>query len=640
MEGTVVERAPEAHCYRCESAEIAGVCVQCRQLMCLTHLPPSPARWVRWLGRLLYRLRVIDQPYDGSAVLCHDCQVRPLLPFLGLMLLLALAYLGFGGWTLAHGAVWGAAVVLIGLMWLGVLWLAPRQLVGKGAWSRRKTVQIMLRMDRCQIEEEVKGSVVLQTTGNYEVHVDEPSPRGTATLVLGFSKNDQEKVARFLRKQRKTARAKLSYRAGYILFKGRIHKRFSTTFGPSVKPLPGPVVALEDKLTNASILTGTAGLGTRSWEAQYGYVLNEKLAPVAFPVQVLPAIRPDSAQQVLDLTIQWRNPFPNTAPIAAQLIDSLEVLFPTRLAGIQYASPGYKSDSDPVKLPDGSEMIRLTWRRVPLSTRDQERQKRIFTIKFEKRILQIDSIQGAVTVIFRNSLAGLTGVEFFGSTGKLSPLDESVDITTKVETWYQLSMATLRHQETLVFPDSQLALPRKNNNEEEGDPLSNVPQPIDPSLAAKIVTPKTYVGVAPNAETVVHLTNALSEAGFHIQWVLENQPQTGSAADITHCSWDIGGRYYQGINPVAFHLMVSGEMKGYQNAGGSCHARVSLAVNGVHATDEMRAEIIETCHRLYREVDTTLNGLQMRSAGAADFWTFDTEFTAAPADADSQGAGF
>jgi hypothetical protein len=100
-----------------------------------------------------------------------------------------------------------------------------------------------------------------------------------------------------------------------------------------------------------------------------------------------------------------------------------------------------------------------------------------------------------------------------------------------------------------------------------------------------------------------------------------------------HRSWDIGGRYYQGINPIAFHLMISGEQTGQKTALTACQTTASLAINGVYATDEMRDEIINTCQRLYRAVDKTLKALQNTSTGANGYWQFGAGRPAAPIEA-------
>lgn len=606
MDGTVIDRAPQAHCHRCGAAEIAGVCTHCQQCMCQAHLPPAPRRVTRWIGRLLRRLRVVDQPYDGSALLCRDCQARPLVPFLFLILLLAIVYMIAGAWIWAGGAPGGAGLVAIGLLWLGLLWGAGRYLTG-GA-GRRETIAVTPRIDKRQIQEWARGHIVLDPQGDYTVK--ELSAEGRLTLGLSFSEADQKRVASFVNKQRKASRKHLRYHAGFVVLKGPVSNRPLPSPAFHVKPLSGPVVALHDRIADASFLTSTGGRAARQWEALYGYALFRAPEARTFPVQVLPAIRPDSEQRVLDLTVQWASPVPGAAAIAPYQIGLLRLEVPTSWGGIEYASGGLKTDVDPQQPQNASTTRVLRWERVSLSRRDLERQQRVFTIKFEQPVQQQDILRGAVHVSFWNSLSAMTGVECFLPSGKPSPLDESAAIATIVVANFDLSLATLRYQKTLVCPDPQPPAPfgaaspeaagQTSTETPAADAASAVPQDVAPRIAA----------IPPDADTVAQLTNALSEANFYIQWIVENRPQTGAAASVTHRYWDIGGRYYQGVNPVDFHLMVTGQQSSMHGAAGDGQTAVSLTVKGAYVTEAMRREIVNVWRRLDDVVAKTLESLE------------------------------
>lgn len=615
MDGTVIDRAPEAHCHRCDATEIAGVCTHCQQLMCQAHLPPAPRRIVHWVNRLLRRLRVINQHYDGSLLLCSDCQVRPLLPFLTLIVLMAVAYVSAGVWIWAGGASWGVAVVAIGLVWLGLLWAAGRYLTGGNGRRRRETITVIPRVDKRQIQEWARGHIVLDERGDYSVK--ELSTEGRMTLDFSFSEADQKRVANFVKKrrkaQRKARRNQLRYHAGFIVLKGRVSNRPLASPAFHVKPLPGPVVTLEDRIVDASFLTSAGGREARQWEALYGYSLFRNLEPKTFPVQVLPAIRPDSEQRVLDLTVQWFNPVTASAPIAPYQIGLLRLQVPTSWGGIESASAGYKTGDEPEQpaVPPTTRVLR--WERVSLSRRDLERQQRVFTIKFEQPIRQQDSLQGAVHVSFWNSLSGITGVEFFSPAGKPSPLDEGAAIATIVVANFDLNLATLRYQKTLVCPDPQPATPFDPSSPEPVEQTSHDSSPLGAEMQVpKIITPRT-AAIAPDAATVARLTNALSEADFYIQWMVENRPQIGAAASVTQRYWDIGGRYYQGVNPVDFHLMVTGQQAGQSSASDDRRTDVSLTVKGAYVTEAMRREIINVWHRLDDVVVKTLEALEQQA---------------------------
>lgn len=621
MDGTITLRASQAHCYRCGATEIAAVCARCQHLMCQTHRPPTPSGIAKWVGMLLRRLRVVKPPYDGSVLLCRDCQVRPLLPILSLILVLALGYIAFGLWTWANGALWGVGVLVIGLLWLGVLWFAARYLSGRDNRRWRETIHVNPRVDRRQVQEWIRGHIVLSEQGNYDVVG--MSAEGRLTLEFSFSEADQERVGDFVAKRHKARRSDLRYHAGFIVLGGRVSNQPLPLPTFQIKSLPGPVVVLEDMISNASFLTSTGGHEVRRWQALYSYGLLRKIEAENFNVQVLPAIRPDTKQRVLDLTVQWLHPIPEPASIMAYQIGSLMVQVPRSWGSVEYASEGYKPGIDEMIPGDKTNSRVLRWENVSLSPHHQREQQRVFTVKFDQPICQTDSIQGLVHVTFYNSLSGVTGVEFFSPTGQSSQLDEDITIETIVVANFDLNLATLRHQRVLMFPNPHPDalidpkcpgtidfLPKETGRE------------CDKLLTIKAV-PKKGAAIPPDTATVVHLTNALSEAGFFINWIIENPPHTGSAADITCRYWDVGGRYYQGVNPIDFHLIITGDQQGPESARLNCQTDINLSVKGAFIDDDMRCEIVNVWSRLNDVLAEALDTLQQRPGSGDTLWEMD-----------------
>jgi hypothetical protein len=430
------------------------------------------------------------------------------------------------------------------------------------------------------------------------------------TLGLSFSEADQKRVASFINRHRKASRKQIRYHAGFVVLKGPVSNRPLPSSAFHVKALPGPVLALHDRIADASFLTSTGGRAARQWEALYGYALLRAPEARTFPVQVLPAIRPDSEQRVLDLTVQWASPVAGAAAIAPYQIGLLRLEVPTSWGGIEYASSGLKTDVDPQQPLNAATTRVLRWERVSLSRRDLERQQRVFTIKFEQPVQQQDSLRGVVRVSFWNSLSGITSIECYLPSGKPSPLDESADIATIVTANFDLSLATLRYQKTLVCPDPQPPVPFGATNPEAAGQTSTGAPAADAAMALPQDTAPRIAAIAPDATTVAQLTNALSEANFYIQWMVENRPQTGATASVTHRYWDIGGRYYQGVNPVDFHLMVTGQQSSAYGAAGDCQTAVSLTVKGAYVTEAMRCEIVNVWRRLDNVVTKALAKLE------------------------------
>lgn len=639
MDGTITERMPEAHCYRCGAVEIAGVCAQCQQLMCQEHLPPESSRWLRWIAQLLRRLHVVGQPYDGSVRLCHDCQSRPMLPYLMFILLLALAYIAYGIYAWTQGAIWGLAVSFIGVVWLGVLWGLPRYLANESRGRWRRTIQMAPRVNKCRIEEHVLGAIELDQEGAY--HVADPVANGRVLLDLSLSAADQERVIAFRSKHRKRDRAELDYHAGFVVFKGQIsnrpalphaldcHDLFQSSPAANDRTrsmvdsqtLPGPVVALRDRIAHAPFLADSGGHEVRHWQPIYSYSLLRKIEAKDFPVQILPAIRPDTGKHVLDLTVQWRNPFPQDSSLAAYQID-LKLEAPLSWGAVEYATEGLKPSSEEGKGPSASPNRVLRWERTALSSDHQDEQKRTFTVKFNALIRQEDPVQGVVSVTFYNSLSGIAGMEYFTPAGKPSPVGEAVDIKTVVCAKFQLSLATLRHQRVLMYPNPQ---PDEMMQEDvEPTDAEKRQMPHDQKVSCEELLKQTNVSprradIRPNMATVVFLTNALSEEGFFVNWVIENPPHTGAKAEVINRYWDIGGRYFKGINPIDFHLLLTGEEPAQPGAPGPCHLEVSWSVKGAYVTYRMKCEVVGVWKQLDVLIDKVLRALQAQGTDATDY---------------------
>jgi hypothetical protein len=81
--------------------------------------------------------------------------------------------------------------------------------------------------------------------------------------------------------------------------------------------------------------------------------------------------------------------------------------------------------------------------------------------------------------------------------------------------------------------------------------------------------------------------------------VTENPPRSGGRADVMHRFWNIAGRSYEGVHPVDFHLIVTGEEihKGDVRPE-SGNMKIRLSVTGAYTDDEMRDRVDNTLTRL------------------------------------------
>lgn len=98
--------------------------------------------------------------------------------------------------------------------------------------------------------------------------------------------------------------------------------------------------------------------------------------------------------------------------------------------------------------------------------------------------------------------------------------------------------------------------------------------------------------VIPDDDTVIELTNALSERGYYVKRVIENPPRSGARADLVHRYWDIAGRLYEGVYPIDFHMVLTGEelhRGGVRPEQGT--TKVRITVKGAYANSGMYARV-------------------------------------------------
>jgi hypothetical protein len=148
---------------------------------------------------------------------------------------------------------------------------------------------------------------------------------------------------------------------------------------------------------------------------------------------------------------------------------------------------------------------------------------------------------------------------------------------------YDLSLARVRYQDVRVVPDR-----RRHTDGERAEVIE-------------------FAGVVPDHGTVIALTNALSDQGYYIKRVIENQPRIGGRAGVVNRYWDIAGRHYNGVFPIDFHLVLTGDATyagEIRARSGNATARVT--VRGAYATAEVEKQIEVAWDRLRDHIEEVL----------------------------------
>jgi hypothetical protein len=178
-------------------------------------------------------------------------------------------------------------------------------------------------------------------------------------------------------------------------------------------------------------------------------------------------------------------------------------------------------------------------------------------------------------------------VRLYSSLGKRRDDWRGAAVKTRIEADFELSLSSIRYQDILIVPERQAR--------------------EDPSNADQF-------GVIPNDDMVIGLTNALSE-DYYVKRVVEHPPRSGSRADHVQRYWDIAGRRYDGVYPIDFHMVLTGEeihRGGIRPVAGT--TKITIVVQGAYTNDEMKARIKGEWDALHDLTSQTMRALALRTA--------------------------
>jgi hypothetical protein len=580
-------RAPVARCYKCGSSHVSALCHHCWRAGCAEHVRPSP----RWAEKLFGREGGGPGLENVRACHCGDC---------------ARARAGTAGTTsrwLAVGVA-GAVMAVIGLaaVWLsmlgGMAFLLAGGITTAGAMLRgrrcaaraRAGMRVPLHPKVADVEliEQLRGEITLAGHSAEYRTILEPV-KGTISMLLTFGRPDSDRV--WPRRWRKHAQdAEVRFCAGRILLQGQ----FGISAGEEIH---GPVLALDGNASEYAVFRAVDPPSSSPWKFVRSYELRAEPEISSGPVWITPSIVPESNHHGLELDVQWVEFGPDEdKPITLEMIEQLRLEFPVSWGDIQNWAIRQEVGAQPRAvsglMPEGRRWLELK-RLLPAKpeTKDTPRAGGLtLSIRFRGKVDPQDEVSGRLTATMRGTLSGVTGVALFNSLGGRRRYAGAASIKTRVDVNFMLSLASIRYQGMRVVPDRTV---------EDSDRDSYVDE----------------FPVIPGDETVIALTNAMSEEGFYVKRVIENPPRSGRRADLVQRYWDIAGRRYEGVYPIDFHIILTGEEV---HSGGirpeSGTTKVRIVVKGAHTDDEMEARIGDEWKRLHDLTLETLGRHDSRSS--------------------------
>jgi hypothetical protein len=582
VEVTVEQRAPAVRCYKCGSSHVSALCHHCWRTGCAKHVLPS----LRWAEKLFGREGGGPGLQNVRARHCGDCaHVRA----------------GTAGptsrWLPVGVAGTGLAVGLISI-WLSLIAGLILLLTGgiSAAWTylrvRRAAAQVRMGMPvplhpkvaDVRLIEQLRGEITLGSHDNEYQTVLEPV-QGKISMILTFGRPDHDRVWR-RQKRLHVQDAEVRYCAGRLVLQGQ----FGIRVGEQVH---GPVLALDGDARDHSVFRAEDPSSSSLWNFALRYELRAQPDINSGPVWITPSIVPESDRHALELDIQWVEFGPDeNKSLSLDMIDLLRLEFPVSWGEIHSWGIPQEVSAQPRAvsglMPEGRRSLEL--KRICPAKREKQDQERRATrltlsIRFEGEVDPEDEISGRIEATMQGTLSGVTGVWLFNSLGARRGYAGAASIKTRVDANFRLSLASIRYQAVRVVPDRAA---------EDSDRDSYADE----------------FAVIPSDETVIALTNAMSEEGYYVKHVIENPPRSGRRADLVQRYWDIAGRRYEGVYPIDFHIILTGEevhSGGIRPERGT--TKVRIVVKGAYTDDEMDTRIGDEWKRL-RELTLETLGRQ------------------------------
>lgn len=572
MAVTTEHRAPKVRCYKCGSSTVRALCHHCWRPGCSHHVRPSPG-WAGWLfgvegsGPGLKNVRPRH---------CDDC-----------------AHFRVGR-SLATGVA-GLALVIVGLLVIPASLFAGLSLVVVGAaaavlaYTRIRRYSARARADLpvplhpkvsdVRLLERVRTRITLGADGDYQTQKEPVEGKLMATFTFGS--HDRARVDAHVRKRRLAPDQKVPYSAGCIVPQGRVGIRELSEH---------PVVTVDGNARDIPVFRQQDPPASSRHDLTREYRLSADPDIDFGPFWVVPSIAPESERHVLEIDIQWTEFGPDDGePLTLDVIEVLRITVPVGWGRVQGFSRGPVMISAPDR-GEGSQT--LEWKQ--LSPNQDERKARQLTIavQFENPVLGDDdlvgrrraALSGRLEAIMKGSLSGVDGMRMYNALGALRAVSGTPNVKTRVEADFTLSLTSVRYQAVRVFPDHA-------DEDVDRDPYA------------------IYFDAVPGDETVIALTNALAENEFYVKRVTENPPRSGGRADVMHRYWNIAGRSYQGLHPVDFHIVLTGEEVHRGDVRPeSGTTKIQIMVRGAYTDDEMRARVDNEWARLRDVTVRVLNG--------------------------------
>jgi hypothetical protein len=657
MSTQLIDHPPVTRCYRCGSPQIATVCHHCGRPMCREDTPDIFKN-----GKpISYEYRNLG--LDGRRANTYHCLEHSHIVrgSLKKFVIAGAIVAAVGLLSFFISVVSGIVLVIcgaglaIGALLLEVRWNTEER-------SKRPPVPFFPRFDLVSISETLHGDIELRK----DSYDSKPAPvKGMVKIVITPGSSDAECVSAYRSRYKLTAEDQLSYSAGFGVIQGVAGLNFSGWQTPlSSIMADGTVIGLGGDLASHPSYNTNSGDRAAQWALDLPYELHRAVVPENIPIWIIPSLVPASDHRTFELDLHWGKLSSHGRKLDLDRFELIELEVPRAWGNVESATTPYSIDNSSPK-----KVRKIVWKPQKQGNDQSPRQSMTLTARFEHKIVLpgeddrgrdqaagVDDredlvLSGKFVATFKGTLSGIESIRAAYSGGgllahsnePLAPPDESaprqprVMTRTEVDVNFRLSLSSIRYQDVRMVPDPAEDIIRREDEDKiagavyaddvvldkaESEDFATIAASFDESNGSlpasgperssadgKVVRLENedYPGVIPDFMTVIELTNAMSEDGYYVKRIVENQPSSAGRANLLNRYWDIAGRRYDGVFPIDFHLTLTGEEEyagGIRARAGNSSAQ--LTVNGSYVTKEMREKIEQEWDTLYDRLDRKL----------------------------------
>lgn len=620
MKSDIVKKPSQARCYKCGSVEVVQICHHCGKAICANHI--SKGGWSSFIfkNREYAKLMLGEEIDKGEKVAahCEPCRKKYHLPydrliFVETALLIGLFSLVGGLYFQRLGLALLSGIFLAGVV-LELLFNAKAYLPLFGGYV--PALPLIGRVREASIEEQISGKIDLDADRTYTSKVT-IAPRGRFNTVFQYTQSAHARYQQYLLKYGSQLGDSLSIHPGYAMLHGENdielgHEAARSNRNDGVNN----IISFEDELNrdrhrflgvdpterkNAWPITSIYWIGRIGEENGKEYELPVQLVPtfikqgnkwgITLQIQSNPKAR-------IDYLLEAGLPIVKSLTLRVLVSEAGEIRDVVPPASVEVEAQGR----------GGRAYNKIEWREVTaaqdgshypiffIPLREIDHGDGVDEAVYPPETMQLS---GELIIEFKGALSKLEKVSYFTPLGHLRDAlqndepkrqEEKVDLTrtTRVDIKYKLSLDSLVGQELIVDK-------------------------------VELNSRSTF----PDHKMIKSLADNLSKSGFYVKRIIENRPHTQKGnANIVNRYWDIIGRSYDGLYPIDFHIIVTGN----EYVEGFGRTRIEINVQGKASNDQIKQEIINVKEMLEQRAKSILTSAQNGKRAAEMPLNFDNDY--------------